>query len=529
MRKTDIVENNGSKNTSKESYNTILERMNKRENKKLLFSLAGFVVVFIAVVVTSFFLLNQPQDVRQYAAETPSVNRIYFGGKNWYVQGANVPWYNWACDFGCNSLNGKSGGVSTNTQLLTQAFVTAKTNGVNVLRWWVFPGDAWQITRDASGAPAGIDPSVYKDFDAALAIAEQNDLYFNFMLFSSPTAIPSSWQTDPTQRTKLSQALGTLFAHYSGNPHILSWEIYNEPEFDVWNGKISQDAVVSTGKEIAQSVHTNSVGTLVTVGNAFADGMSMWADAGLDYYSPHWYDYMSSGEYCIYCHNYSFYASQGITKPIVIGEFYTGDNTTNPTSLQRYNYWYNSGFAGAWGWSLFPNQTSDKLAVDLAASKTFASTHTDIGPVTVTIVPNTPIPTPTIVISTPTNIPTPSTIITPTPTPTLILTPIPTNTPIPSPSTGDTTSPAVSITAPIAGSRVRIKTNVNITANASDNVGVLRVEFRVGTTLICTDTTPAYSCTWRVPATRNKTYKITAKAVDTSGNSSTASISVTSR
>jgi hypothetical protein len=51
-----------------ESYNTIIERMNRRENRKLLYSLAGFVVVFVAVVITSFSLLNNAQDIRQRAA-----------------------------------------------------------------------------------------------------------------------------------------------------------------------------------------------------------------------------------------------------------------------------------------------------------------------------------------------------------------------------------------------------------------------------------------------------------------------------
>jgi hypothetical protein len=47
------------------------------------------------------------------ATEAPR-NRIAWNGANWYLYGANVPWYNWGCDFGCNATNGKTGGVSTN-------------------------------------------------------------------------------------------------------------------------------------------------------------------------------------------------------------------------------------------------------------------------------------------------------------------------------------------------------------------------------------------------------------------------------
>jgi hypothetical protein len=38
---------------------------------------------------------------------------------------------------------------------------------MHVLRWWVFEGDPWQITRNAGGAPVGVTPAVYADFDAA--------------------------------------------------------------------------------------------------------------------------------------------------------------------------------------------------------------------------------------------------------------------------------------------------------------------------------------------------------------------------
>ena len=34
-------------------------------------------------------------------------NRVEWNGRARFVAGANVPWYNWACDFGC----GTSGGV----------------------------------------------------------------------------------------------------------------------------------------------------------------------------------------------------------------------------------------------------------------------------------------------------------------------------------------------------------------------------------------------------------------------------------
>src|SRR5215216_6639697 len=94
---------------------------------------------------------------------------------------------------------------------------------------------------------------------------------------------------------------------------------------------------------------------------------------------------------------------------------------------------------------------------------------------------------------------------------------------------GDTISPTVSITNPANGASVARRTTVTITATASDNVGVTRVEFLVNGALQCTDTTAAYSCNWSVPNTRNQTYQLQARAFDQAGNTATTSVQVTSR
>ena len=94
---------------------------------------------------------------------------------------------------------------------------------------------------------------------------------------------------------------------------------------------------------------------------------------------------------------------------------------------------------------------------------------------------------------------------------------------------GDTTAPTVSITSPANGATVARRTTVTITATATDNVGVTRVEFSVNGALQCTDTSAPYSCNWNVPNTRNQTFQLQAQAFDAAGNVGTGSILVTSR
>jgi glucose/arabinose dehydrogenase len=94
---------------------------------------------------------------------------------------------------------------------------------------------------------------------------------------------------------------------------------------------------------------------------------------------------------------------------------------------------------------------------------------------------------------------------------------------------GDNIPPTVSITNPANGAIVARKANITITATASDNVGVTRVDFLVNGALQCSDTTAPYSCNWRVPGAMNKTYQLQARAFDQAGNVGTASIQVTAR
>ena len=93
------------------------------------------------------------------------------------------------------------------------------------------------------------------------------------------------------------------------------------------------------------------------------------------------------------------------------------------------------------------------------------------------------------------------------------------------------TSPQVVITSPTNGSTVNAKANVTILANATvGTYPINRVEFRVGTSLVCSDTTSPYSCGWRVPNSKNKSYQLKATIVDIKGAStSSATVNVTSK
>jgi hypothetical protein len=89
-------------------------------------------------------------------------------------------------------------------------------------------------------------------------------------------------------------------------------------------------------------------------------------------------------------------------------------------------------------------------------------------------------------------------------------------------ATADTTPPTVSITAPPAGSTV--SGAVALSAAASDNVGVVGVQFKVdGANVGTEDTTAPYDTLWDSTTVANGPHTLTALARDAAGNTATSS------
>ena len=87
----------------------------------------------------------------------------------------------------------------------------------------------------------------------------------------------------------------------------------------------------------------------------------------------------------------------------------------------------------------------------------------------------------------------------------------------------DTTPPTVAITAPAAGQTVT--GTIAVSANASDNVGVVGVQFRLdGAPLGAEDTTNPYSVSWNSSTASPGTHQLTAIARDAAGNTSTSAV-----
>ena len=137
-----------------------------------------------------------------------------WNGQPRYIHGANLAWYNfgqglrrWA-DRRRGQLAGRR--CRSSTRPLAQATAA----GMNVVRWWLFPGQPTQFLLDGAGLPTGLRSEVFTDIDAALADGPAQRIAYTFTLFSAPHDLPAAWLTTETAASALALVLGGLFARY---------------------------------------------------------------------------------------------------------------------------------------------------------------------------------------------------------------------------------------------------------------------------------------------------------------------------
>jgi uncharacterized membrane protein len=90
----------------------------------------------------------------------------------------------------------------------------------------------------------------------------------------------------------------------------------------------------------------------------------------------------------------------------------------------------------------------------------------------------------------------------------------------------DTTPPTTSITSP--ANNATVSGTITVTASASDNVGVVKVEFYIDSVLKSTSTTSPYTFSWNTTTVANGAHTIFSKAYDAANNVGTsATVNVT--
>jgi|HubBroStandDraft_1064217.scaffolds.fasta_scaffold01951_5 hypothetical protein len=270
---------------------------------------------------------------------------ITFGCEKRFLYGVNYAWKNWVADFGGVVAWGQAG-VSGNQVAIKADLQDMSSHGVDVVRWWMLQqlaGEAVQF--DATGTPTGTGGSLIADIQAALAIASQVGVHYNFTLFSFDDFVPSGNSsgatlhgmnpivTDDTKRAALMKVVATVAQAVESSPNkdrVVSWDVVNEPEWAI-NGtdpygdpafaaNAGYQAVTFAQMETfvgdtVKTLHANSSAG-VTVGGAAIKWAQAWSHVGLDYYTFHMYDWVNQ----YYPYDKSL-ATYGVTGPTVLGEF----------------------------------------------------------------------------------------------------------------------------------------------------------------------------------------------------------------
>ena len=306
-----------------------------------------------------------------------------------FMYGVNYAWQNFAADFG-----GGSNGITATKSTVQTELQTMAQNGVNVVRWWVWPNfSGGGVTFDGNGTPTGLGGTTVTDLETALTLAEENDLYLMLTLFSFDnfkSAITPSSQNmatlgvDATKRAALVSNVVRPFARAAaqsahGN-RVIAWDVINEPEWAVTGASLyGGDEAFSPDDTCTPVTHTQmetllkdviaglraESDALVTIGAAAMKWRHAWTKLDQDFYQFHIYDWVQM--YWPYDKTPTDYGMND--KPMVMGEFPPTGLTGGISYRTLLDSWYQNGYAGALTWR------DSTYKVTWSDVKSFADAH----------------------------------------------------------------------------------------------------------------------------------------------------------
>jgi hypothetical protein len=314
-------------------------------------------------------------------------NTIHLNGKDYYINGINVPWNKFGSDVGTHY----EWGALYSPSFFTMFFQACQNYGVNCVRLWIHCDGRTSPEFDNNGNVTGQDTNFFSNFDDIFRIAAANNVMIQPCLWSfdmtkdfTSTAgkyagLHASLIQDTNKtRSYINNALIPMVKRYANTCNLFAWEIINEPEWSISGPGNTVQLVSDAEMErfcamIAEAIHLNS-GKMVTVGSACLKWCSSnqppaaanyWCDSSfqavykkpkafLDFYEIHYYDWMFNADW-----GYDPFqalktpAYWKLDKPTIIGECpaQAGDYTVQ----QMVDSAFAHGYAGIMPWSYNAN------------------------------------------------------------------------------------------------------------------------------------------------------------------------------
>ncbi|MBN1128908.1 MAG: cellulase family glycosylhydrolase [Chitinispirillaceae bacterium] len=312
---------------------------------------------------------------------------IRYNGKDYYINGINVPWNSFGSDVGTHH----EWGALYSPSFFTTFFQACKSSGVNCVRLWIHCDGRSSPEFDANGRVTGLDTNFLSDFDDLLRIACGNNVMvmpclWSFDMTKDFTGTAGKYagmhadliQDTSKTRSYINNALIPMVKHLANASNLFAWEIINEPEWSI-SGPGNTVQLVSAREMtrfcamIAEAIHLNC-DKMVTVGSACLKWHSSrqppadahyWSDSAfkaaynkpqafLDFYQVHYYDWMFNADW-----GYDPFQTTKSTaywkldKPTIVGE--SPGKAGNYTVKQMVDNAFANGYAGIMPWSYNAN------------------------------------------------------------------------------------------------------------------------------------------------------------------------------
>ncbi len=214
----------------------------------------------------------------QLAYSQSSLSRIHFAGKNIFASGINIAWVDFASDLG----------ATPNLAQFATEFQTVRANGGNVMRFWLHTNGSQTPVYNSNGMVSGPGQYAIQDLKQILTLAWQNHVGLILCLWThnmlSQQQLSGTYAPILNDNLKLltdtsytmayiRNALIPMVDSLKGNPAIVAWEIFNEPEgitseYGPWSGLLSVDIsdIQRCINLMAGAIHRADPNALVTSG-----------------------------------------------------------------------------------------------------------------------------------------------------------------------------------------------------------------------------------------------------------------------